>query len=80
MIFDSSLWWDRQFADTLVWEPKNIYNFSCYKPIHLLHIRKNGQSKIQNFVFEIAIENKIHFLFIIYNKIKLFSLLTSVIL
>ena len=66
---------DIHFVDTLVWKLKNIYIFSCCKLIHLLHIRKNSQSKVQNFVYdEIDMENHITFLcFIIYNNnIKLF--------
>merc|ERR1711952_548418 len=44
---------------------KNIYNFSCCKPSHLLQIRQNGQSKVKNFASEIDIK-KIKFSSFVY--------------
>ena len=57
-------------ADTLVWELKNIYNFSCCKLTSFLQIRKNGQPKVQNFASEIDInKNKIQFLCLLFTII-----------
>ena len=37
--------------------------------LHLLQIRKNGQSKVQNFASEIDIKNKIQFLCLLFTII-----------
>ena len=52
----TAVWWDGYSADTLVWELKISIILVATNLLHLLQIRKNGQSKVQNFASEIDIK------------------------